>query len=192
MTVVSERSIGESGATVSDLDEWRQRLVPSSQRQRGNMSRSELFERGTDIVYRQLSMMDRSRYQLKQAMLQRDIPEDIAEDVLVQIENKGLIDDANFAESVVRLSVSKGRGRRAIAQELSRKGIKGELAEAVLSGLDESEELEQAIRFAVKKLRAASGKPETLEHRTYAALARRGYSADICTQALNAAKEEMV
>ncbi len=157
-----------------------------------DLPRSEQWERGHDVIVRQLAMADRSRWQLNKALEDRGVSEDVRESLLGYFDEQGLIDDRHFAEVLVRYKLGEGKGRHAISKELARKGVDNEIAQAALADIDEDEELEQATRFAVKKLRSASGKPETLYQRTYAALARRGYGAGICSKALRAAKEQIV
>lgn len=149
------------------------------------------LKRGHDIIMRQLAMMDRSRYQLMQALSRRDIHRDVAEELLRRFEEAGLVDDRKFAYSYVRSRTMAGaHSRRKLALELQRKGIEKPLIEEALSTLSTAEEEQAAYEFALKKLKARSGKPETLYQRTYAALARRGYSAEVCSAALRRARAE--
>ncbi|MBP3222522.1 MAG: RecX family transcriptional regulator, partial [Actinomycetaceae bacterium] len=55
----------------------------------------------------------------------------------------------------------------------------------------ENVELENAINIAQKKLRIASGNPQTLMRRTYATLARKGFSPSICSKAIAIAQERL-
>lgn len=147
------------------------------------------LKRGHDIIMRQLAMMDRSRSQLMQALVRREIHADVAEELLRRFEDAGLVDDRKFALAYVRMrSASGAHSRRKVALELKRKGIPQPLIEEALATLSVADEEEAAFQFALKKLKAASGKPETLHQRTYAALARRGYSAQVCSSALRRAR----
>lgn len=146
-------------------------------------------ERARDIIARQLAMTDRSRKQLSDALARRGIPADVAEAALDRFAGLGLVDDARFAEVLVRTRLAeKHASKRAISEELRRKGVAPDIVEQATRGIGEDEELANAVAFAVKKLRIASGKPETLDRRTYAALARRGFSPSLCSRALAEAK----
>lgn len=146
-------------------------------------------ERARDIITRQLAMMDRSRKQLADALAARDIPEHVARQELDHFAELGLIDDAHFAEVLVRTRLAeKHASKRAIAMELRRKGVAVDIVECATEGIDEDSEYANAVVLAMKKLRIASGKPETLDRRVYAALARRGFSPGICSKALAEAK----
>ena len=51
-----------------------------------------------DIVLRQLTHSPKSRLQLRQKLIEREIPEDVADSVLDRFEEVKLIDDAEFAQ----------------------------------------------------------------------------------------------
>lgn len=148
----------------------------------------EHIARAREICFRQLAMMERSTHQLIDSMLQRDIPEDIALKVVDSFQQAGYVDDLRFANALTRTRrEGKGASRRAIAQELQRKGVGKEVIEQALAPITAEDELHVAIRFATTRLRKATGKPETLYRRTYAALARRGFDGDVCSKALRIA-----
>ena len=150
------------------------------------------YELARDIVTRQLAMMDRSRWQLEQALAKRGISPEVSAEVLDWFAEHGLVDDVHFAEVLVRTRlVEKKASKRALADELRRKGVHGDLIEEALSSIGDDEEYENAIEVAVKKLRIASGNPATLERRVYATLARKGFSPSICSAALNEAKHRL-
>lgn len=149
-------------------------------------------KRGQEIIMRQLAMMDRSRQQLKTALTRRGISEDVAEALLDKFHEHGLVDDKHFAEVFVRSRIaSRAISRRALLMELGRKGVARELAEEAVSQLDPEDEAEAAYALAKKKLQQASGNPRTLEQRTYALLARRGFSPSQCRLALKRAQSEL-
>ena len=141
------------------------------------LSRSEWLEKGRAIVVRQLSMMDRSRRQLDEAMAKR-------------YTELGLIDDAHFADALVQTRLAgAGTSRRVIAEELRRKGIDADIVEAAVGVIDDAEELGTATRLALKRLERGSGDRASLQQRVYAALTRRGFSHDVCSTALRQANE---
>src|SRR4051795_7655976 len=83
------------------------------------------------IVLRQLTMAPRSRAQLADKLAERGAPDDVAARVLDRFEEVGLIDDAAFADMLIRSHrASRGLGRRGLAHELRRKGVDDETAAA--------------------------------------------------------------
>ncbi len=156
------------------------------------MSTEEQREKARDIVVRQLAMMDRSRAQLALALSRREISDEVSQEVLQHFEEIGLVDDAHFAQVLTRTRFAeKGASRRAILDELQRKGVARPLAEHAVQQIDADEEFEAAVSLAMKKLRAASGKQETLLRRTYATLARRGFDPGQCSRALREAETRL-
>ena len=57
-------------------------------------------------------MMDRSRFQLAQALAKRDISDEVAEEALAHFTELGLIDDAHFAEVLVRTRLAEKHASR--------------------------------------------------------------------------------
>ena len=133
------------------------------------------------IVLRQLTAAPRSRSQLEQVLRRKGCPDDVASAVLDRMEEVGLVDDAAYAGMLVR-SQQAGRGlaRRALAQELRRKGVDDDTAQAALDGVDEQDEEERARVLVAKKLRSMSGLDAVVQTRRLAGmLARKGYGSDI-------------
>ena len=94
----------------------------------------------------------------------------------------GLLDDAAYARSFVRSKVSsQGFSRRRLQQELAKRGVARDVADAAIVEVlhdDEVDEGANVERAALKKLRTLRGlDEETQRRRLYGYLARRGYSA---------------
>lgn len=79
----------------------------------------------------------------------------------------------------------RGQTRRAIAQELRRKGIDSEVADEALSQVDDADEAGAAVEVARKKLRqtVALDRPVRVR-RALGALGRKGYSSGVAMQAI--------
>jgi regulatory protein len=130
------------------------------------------------IVLRQLAMAPRSRAQLEQKLAQRDCPAEVAAAVLDRMTEVGLVDDAAYAQMLVR-SQHAGRGlsKRALARELRTKGIEDDLAQAALASIPDADERDRARELVDKKLRAMHGLGIQVQTRRLAGmLARKGYS----------------
>ena len=129
------------------------------------------------IALRLLTASSRSRAQLAEALARKDVPDDVAERVLDRFTEVGLIDDAEYARTLVRTRHSeRGLSRRAIAVELRRRGIDDELAGDALEQVDSADEEVAARALVRKKLASTSGLDAlTRSRRTFAALARKGY-----------------
>ncbi len=123
----------------------------------------------------------RSRQELRQRLTKKQVPDDVAERLLDRFTEVGLVDDEAFARSWVESRQrSRGLARRAIAQELRRKGVADETARTVLDELDPAEEERAARALVRKKLRSLHGVDRTTATRRLAGvLARKGYPAGL-------------
>ena len=136
------------------------------------------------IALRQLTAAPRSRAQLAEAMARRDVPEDVADRVLDRFTEVGLVDDAAYAEILVRSRhAERGMSRRALAMELRRKGVDDEVAREALEQVDDVDEEHAARALARKKLRATRGLDREVRlRRAYGALGRRGYGGSLVSR----------
>jgi regulatory protein len=144
------------------------------------------------IVLRQLTAAPRSRAQLEQALRKKDCPDEIAAAVLDRMEEVGLVDDTAYAGMLVR-SQQAGRGlaRRALAQELRRKGVDDETAQAALDDVDPHDEEDRARALVAKKMRSMSGLDPLVQTRRLAGmLARKGYPSDLTMRIVREAVRE--
>jgi regulatory protein len=136
------------------------------------------------IALRQLTAAPRSRAQLAEAMAKRDVPEEVADRVLDRFTEVGLVDDAAYAEVLVRSRhAERGLSRRALAMELRRKGVDDEIAQEALAQVDDADEEQAARALARKKLRATRGLDREVRlRRAYGALGRKGYGGSLVSR----------
>jgi len=129
------------------------------------------------VALRLLTSAPRSRAQLAEAMARREVPDDVASAVLDRFTDVGLVDDAEYARMLVRSRHDdRGLARRALGDELRRKGISDELATAALAELDPESERATAQRLVARKLASTRGLDTQVRvRRTLAALGRKGY-----------------
>ncbi|HLS25525.1 MAG TPA: regulatory protein RecX [Beutenbergiaceae bacterium] len=134
-----------------------------------------------------LSQAPRSRAQLAEAMAKKDVPDDVATRVLDRFTEVGLVNDADYAEMLVRTRHSeRGLARRALAVELRRKGITGEDAEAALEAVQPEDEEAAARKLLERKARSTEGlDPIKRRRRLMGMLARKGYSAGLAYRLIN-------
>ncbi|MDQ4115442.1 MAG: recombination regulator RecX [Actinomycetota bacterium] len=140
--------------------------------------------RAKEICLRLLTDRARTVKELRDALLRKDVPEDVADRVLERFDEVGLVDDEAFAGQWVRSRHHhRGLGRRAIAQELRRKGVAKEVADEALTEIDAESEEARARELVDKKIRTV--KVGTREERAAASrrlvgmLARKGYGAGV-------------
>lgn len=146
--------------------------------------------RAQDLCVRLLSVRARSRTELRQAMARKEIEEEVAELVLGRLDRAGLIDDEAFAhEWVASRHSHKGLSRRALANELRRKGIDDSVAAEAVTAVDEDSELERARELVRRKLPSVARVDDTTKlRRLVGVLARKGYAEGM---AIRVVREEL-
>jgi regulatory protein len=133
------------------------------------------------ILLDQLTGQARSRKELSDKLASRNVPDEIAIALLDRFEEVGLVDDEAFARSwIASRQPGKGLARRALAQELRRKGIDDEVARDALDEVDPADEEAAARALVRKKLRTLSRVDDTTAtRRLVGMLARKGYSSGL-------------
>jgi regulatory protein len=146
------------------------------------------------ILLDQLTGRARSRQELRTKLASRRVPDEIAERLLDRFEEVGLVDDSAFARTWVSQRQSAGGGgkglaRRALAQELRRKGVADETTREVLDELDPAAEEAAARELVRRKLRTLTRvDDQTATRRLVGMLARKGYSSGL---AFSVVREEL-
>lgn len=133
------------------------------------------------ILLDALTGQARSRRELRDKLRKKAVPDELAEHLLDRFTEVGLVDDAAFARSwVSHRQHSRGLARRALSQELQRKGVDRETAQAALDDLDPKQEEEAARTLVRKRLRSLHGVDHsTVTRRLAGMLARKGYPAGL-------------
>lgn len=146
-------------------------------------------EAARDLVLRRLDRSAAPRATLAQLLARKGTDPRVAEEVLDRLEAAGVVDDAAYAAALARTRFAeKGAARRAIAQELRLKGIGERDLAAALEQIDPHDEADVALLLAAKRLTLTRAlAPEVRRRRVLAHLARKGYSAEVCAQALERA-----
>ncbi|MHC5261780.1 recombination regulator RecX [Streptomyces sp. UC4497] len=163
----------------------------SSRAERGAPS-GDPAERARNICLRLLTGTPRTRKQLADALRKREIPDDVADEVLTRFEEVGLINDSAFADAWVE-SRHHGRGlaRRALARELRTKGVDSTVIDEAVGQLDSEREEETARELVARKLRSTRGLERDKRLRRLAGmLARKGYPEGMALRVVRQALEE--
>ncbi|WP_105973450.1 recombination regulator RecX [Streptomyces geranii] len=179
------RGFGESGGDPQDGGS-----VSSSRAEKAEPP-ADPAERARAICLRLLTGTPRTRKQLADALHKREIPDEVAEEVLSRFEEVGLINDSAFADAWVE-SRHHGRGlaRRALVQELRTKGVDATLIDEAVGQLDSEQEETTARELVARRLRATRGLDRDKRIRRLAGmLARKGYSQGMALRVVRQALE---
>ena len=133
------------------------------------------------ILLDQLTGRARSRRELADKLRQRRVPDDVATRLLDRFTEVGLVDDAAFARQWVESrQASRGLAKRALADELRRKGVEAEVVREAVDEVDPADE-EAAARALVRKKLPSLRRVDraTATRRLAGMLARKGYSVGL-------------
>jgi regulatory protein len=141
------------------------------------------------IVLTALTAAPRSRSQLETKLAAKGAAPDVVARVLDRFQEVGLIDDAEFARSLVRSrQASRGLAGRALRQELRRSGVDDDVAADALAELDPEQEAATARALVAKRLPSTRGLPHVKRvARLSGLLARKGYSSSLSHQVVREA-----
>lgn len=154
------------------------------------LSDDQWREKARGILLRQLTASDKTAKQLKDKLLEKDCPEDIADEVIERYAEINLVDDERFAKTwVAARARSRGLARGAIKRELRTKGVDDETAAEALEQIDDEAEEQRARELVRAKLRPESmgADRDRALRRLVGMLGRKGYNGGM---AFKVAREE--
>jgi regulatory protein len=138
------------------------------------------------IALDRIAARDRTRHELAKALQAKNVPAEVAEQVLDRLQEVGLINDAAFAEAWVESRQQRRHlSRPALRRELQAKGVDRDEIDAALELVDFGDELTAARDLVRRKHAAIAGLDYPVRYRRLAgALSRRGFGSAIVTQVL--------
>lgn len=151
-----------------------------------------------------LSHRARSRAELRRRLWRKEFEDEVVHETLAWLEERGYVDDHAFAEAFVRDRLRlRPRGRFGLLQELRKKGVDNDVAEAAIDAVLEAEEVdEKAIateaarawarknRPALRKARSSREERQRSRRRLYGHLGRRGFAPDAIRAAMAAVLDD--
>ncbi len=148
-------------------------------------SPEKLEKRARNVLLFQLSKSMKTKHQLAEILVKREIPDEIALPLLDRFEEVQLIDDTAFAASYVRSRLERGKSSRLIARELAQKGVSKDIAEQALSVISQDDEQAMVLELAkVRWERLGNVDRETRYRRVSGFLLRRGFAPGLVSSAL--------
>ncbi|WP_277212769.1 regulatory protein RecX [Isoptericola croceus] len=152
----------------------------------GEITVEETAELARESVLRTLTAAPKSRAELARSLARKGFPEHVATPVLDRLEEVRLIDDAQYAEMIVRTRhTEKGQARRAISAELHRRGVDAETATEALEQIDGDDERVVAAELARKLVARTRGLDRDKRvRRAVGALSRKGHNPSVAFAAV--------
>ena len=138
---------------------------------------------------RLLAATPKSSKKLREKLAQKGYPREVLDLTLARLEKQGVLNDRGLAQSLCQSFVNyKPSGRKRIAFELEKRGIRTPLIQEVLQGYSPEEERQKALELARTKW-ARWSRLETAKRRkkVYDFLLRRGFDFSVAREALDEA-----
>jgi len=149
------------------------------------------IERARRAVLRVLARRAASRRQIAEKLRLAGFSAEAAEAALAHFQAQGLIDDDAYAEAAARSIVArKATGRELLVSSLRARGVDAETARrAAAAALEDRDVAADALTLARQKARSmpADLDEHARRRRVYAQLARRGFSPEVCRNAVDQA-----
>ncbi|WP_344250956.1 regulatory protein RecX [Isoptericola hypogeus] len=172
--------------------ERRRRPTVAERLDAGEIGLEEAGELARESVLRTLTAAPKSRVELAQSLARKGYPEAVVGPLLDRFDEVGLVDDAAYADMLVRTRhAERGLSRRAIAVELRRRGIDDDTAADALEQVDGDDEREAALALARKHVARTSGLDRDVRvRRAVGSLGRKGYAPGVAFGAVRDALAE--
>jgi regulatory protein len=153
------------------------------------MDLQERIEKYLSLVYRYLTIRNRSEKEIRDYLLKKNADPDIIDAIVGRLYEQKFLDDEAFARGWIRSrAMFRPRGKRMLQMELQQKGIDKELILKVLSEPNEDvpDELTQAKNLIQKRVEKLQGEPrQVIYQKVGAFLGRRGYGWDTIKKAID-------
>jgi regulatory protein len=138
------------------------------------------------IVLRRLAARAQTRHELERALRTKNVPTEVAEEVLDRMASVGLVDDTSFASAWVESRQQRRHmSAPALRRELQAKGVDRDTIETALAPVDGEVELAAARALVERKSAAMAGLADQVRYRRLAGLlSRRGFGPTVIARVL--------
>lgn len=138
-------------------------------------------ERAREIAIRLLTHSPRSVSQLREGLLAREVEPHVVDEIVERYREVGLLNDPELAATIARTRHrERGKSRRAVRQELERKGFEADDIALALDQITDADEHAVARELAFKRWKQLEGVDRDKRvRRVVSMLGRRGYSPSL-------------
>jgi regulatory protein len=145
------------------------------------------LEKARQYVFLLLKYRLRSEKEIADRLVRKKFPPEVIKDTIAFLKEKRFIDDSSFARAWLQSRIKRPLGLRRLKQELRFKGIDKEIIESniqrIKENYSETEVVQNIVEEKFRKMRNIE--PQKAKSRIYAYLLRRGFSPDVCLDAIN-------
>jgi regulatory protein len=152
--------------------------------------KEDAIEKGYLQALNFISYRPRSEAEVARRLEKYEIPDEIAEAVMMRLKQNRYVDDSKFAELWVDNRCEfRPRGAYALRMELRSKGVSEDVISLALTDLDEEGLALKAARKASRRYDRLTNKD--FQQKIYGYLSRRGFKYDIISSTLTVLREEV-
>ena len=151
---------------------------------------NSISTKAESYAYRLLNYRPRSEQEIRDKLKKRGFAEEIIDCLVLELKNRSLIDDYNFARLWMKSRLqSSGQSFSNVRRELLRKGIADDIIEDVTAQIEKDfNEYDIAKGLIEMRLRLVQGLDRhKAQYRLYGYLKRRGFSDNIIYKVINEA-----
>jgi SOS response regulatory protein OraA/RecX len=139
------------------------------------------------LALRRLTLREYSSAEMTSYLRRKGVDEAEAAAVVLELEERGLIDPGRYAAAIARSQIARGKGPMAVLAKLRRRGLSADLsgarklyeAEALAAAEGGSGEAEAARKVLAVRYPDLDLKDEKQVQRAYQALLRRGFTPSV-------------
>jgi regulatory protein len=152
---------------------------------------SELEQRAWWQITDYLAKAEHSEHQCRNFLSRKDYHPSIIDKCITLCKEKGYLDDARFAEILIRSLFERGKSKRAIITKLYQERIPAAVYEPLISQLQDPALNQAQLIEQIHKLRYRhrEEQPYKAKEKIFASLFRKGFGLDEITQAWDAADQ---
>lgn len=158
------------------------------------ITQSEEYQKIKDTFYDYLSRRDHGSFELKQKGLKKGYPKEIIDDVIDELDQKGLLNDESFAKKFASDKADfKQWGPIKIKSALRKKGISKNIAEkAVQSITNDLDQQQICVDLLIKRKRhfLRESDPFKRKQKMYRYLAGKGFTGSFIKKAIDRIKND--
>jgi regulatory protein len=151
------------------------------------LKESDNLSKAMEKAYRLLSFRQRSKQEITDRLLEK-FDERTTQKALEKLERYGYINDTEFARVWVS-SRAAGRGKKALAFELKRKGVSKDIIEDSLANLSGDQEEDAAYKIVTAKSKYLGLDNKELYKKVAPFLASRGFSYETIKKVIDKLKK---
>lgn len=151
-----------------------------SEQEIARLDHIDQYFRGREKALRMLSLRQRTRHEVKNALETMSIEPAIREGILTELEEDGLIDDARFAREYAQTKAeARFMGPHRLRQDLARLGVRRDVVDAAMRETFGGETQEAQAWALVDRKLGLSTPDERTVRRLAGLLRRKGYDYEV-------------